>query len=539
MHIRGGGDDACETTFEEAARVAWNASKTWHSRCHVRVILDYMSSQQGALLQFCSQHDALTCYTIAMDINIDFVEHVLPSKQELEKARSHLVESLPSKGIGAEAVEKHLQENIVPGLTRPSKSPNYYGFVTGSVTPAAAIGDRIVSENDQNVCVHLPEESIATEVEDKALSMLCELLDLRPSDWPHRTFSTGATASNVLGLACGREFVIHEAAVFNDKDISVAEHGIHEAMRLSGIESIQILTTMPHSSLRKAASIVGLGHNCFKDVGLPEAPHHFDMKALKAALIKPKVASIVAISCAEVNTGFFATNREDMDQIRNLCDQFGAWLHIDAAFGLLATLMPQTKHYAKIREGVDALELADSITGDAHKLLNVPYDCGIFLSRHLSLGQRVFQNPGAVYLQTSATSIPSPLNLGLENSRRFRALPVYASFLAYGADGYLDMITRQVELARGIAKYISDSNMYELLPKGNEIENVYIIVLFRAKDEELNKNLVKKVNSSRRIYVSGTQWDGRPAARFAVASWMVSYARDMEIVKQVLDEVAR
>jgi glutamate/tyrosine decarboxylase-like PLP-dependent enzyme len=474
-----------------------------------------------------------------MDLNIDFVDHVLPSSQELTRARTSLVESLPSKGIGAEAVEKHLQENIVPGLTRPNKSPNYYGFVTGSVTPAAAKGDRIVSENDQNVCVHLPEESIATEVEDRALTMLCELLDLQPDEWLHRTFSTGATASNVLGLACGREFVIHEAAVFNDKDISVAEHGIHEAMRLAGIESVQILTTMPHSSLRKAASIVGLGHNNIKDVGLLEAPHRFDMQALKTALSQPKLASIVAISCGEVNTGFFATNRAEMDQIRNLCDQFGAWLHIDAAFGLLATLLPQSNDYAKLREGVAGLELADSITGDAHKLLNVPYDCGIFLSRHLSQGQRVFQNPGAVYLQTTASSIPSPLNLGLENSRRFRALPVYASFLAYGADGYRDMIIRQVELARGIAKYIAESEKYELLPDGNEVGNVYIIVLFRAKDEALNKNLVKRVNSSRRIYVSGTQWDGRPAARFAVASWMVSYARDIEIIRQVLDEVAR
>lgn len=473
-----------------------------------------------------------------MDPNLNISEHVLPSQENIEKARSSLVESLPSNGIGANAADKHLQDNIVPALNRPSKSPSYYGFVTGGVTPAAAAADRIVSEYDQNLSVHLPNETIATEVEDRALSMLCELLNLEPEEWPHRTFSTGATASNILGLACGREFVIREAAVFNDKDISVAEHGVHEAMRLAGIESIQILTTMPHSSLRKAASIVGLGHNSVKDVGLPETPHRFDMAALKAALSKPKVASIVAVSCAEVNTGFFATDRADMDQIRNLCDQFGAWLHVDAAFGLLARILPSSKEYSKIREGAEGLELADSITGDAHKLLNVPYDCGIFLSRHLSLGQRVFQNPGAAYLATAASSIPSPLSIGLENSRRFRALPVYASLLAYGLEGYRGMIVRQVGLARGIAKYVSKSEKYELLPEGNSAENVYIIVLFRAKNEELNQNLVKKINSSRKIYVSGTQWDGRPAARFAIASWMVNQERDTEVITKVLDGVA-
>lgn len=142
-------------------------------------------------------------------------------------------------------------------------------------------------------------------------------------------------------------------------------------MRIAGIESVQILTTVPHSSLRKAASILGIGRSSVRNVGLPNAPHRFDMQALRSALSKPKVASIVAISCAEVNTGFFATSGEDMQRIRNLCDRYGAWIHTDAAFGLLARILPDSKEYATILEGVKGLELADSITGDAHKLLNV------------------------------------------------------------------------------------------------------------------------------------------------------------------------
>lgn len=479
-----------------------------------------------------------------MDPNVEFVEHVLPSQEELKKARSSLIPSLPTNGIGLEAVQKHLQEDIVPGLNRQSKSPNYYGFVTGGVTPAAALGDRLVSENDQNVIVHLPNESIATEVEDRTTSMVCELLDLNPADWPHRTFTTGATASNVLGLACGREFVLREAAVFNGKDVSVATHGLHEAMRQAGIERIQILTTWPHSSLRKAASIVGLGHDSVQDVGQATIPHRFDFALLKAALTRPKTASVLAVSCAEVNTGFFATTNADMAQLRSLADQHGAWLHIDAAFGLLARLLPDKPAYSALRAGVAGLHLADSITGDAHKLLNVPYDSGLFLSRHSALAHRVFHNPGAAYLSPTSSGggggggdIPSPLNLGIENSRRFRALPVYATFVAYGRGGYGTMIERQVTLARGIAAYISNSAKYELLPDGVALEEVYIIVLFRAREEAVNRELVQRVNASRRVYVSGTQWEGRPAARFAVASWMVDVERDLEVVRGVLEEV--
>ena len=306
-----------------------------------------------------------------MDLNLDTVDHVLPSQQELEKARRSLPNSLPSEGVGLDRVQKHIQEDLVPGFNRVNKSPSYYGFVTGGTTPAALLADKIVSENDQSLHVHLPNDTIATEVEDRALSMVSEVLDLTPQDWPHRTFTTGATASNVVGLACGREFVIREAALYDDKDISVAEYGVHEAMRMVGIESIQVLTTVPHSSLRKAASIVGLGRACVMDVSLPEWPHRFDMQALRTALSKPKVASIVAISCSEVNTGLFATNRAEMEQIRNLCDQYGAWIHIDAAFGLLARVLPHTEEYERVRDGIDGFELADSITGDAHKLFNV------------------------------------------------------------------------------------------------------------------------------------------------------------------------
>ena len=68
---------------------------------------------------------------------------------------------------------------------------------------------------------------------------------------------------------------------------------------------------------------------------------------------------------------------------------------------------------------------------------------------------------------------------------------------------------------------------------------MYIIVLFRAKDEGLNKDLVKRINGSRKVYVSGTQWDGRPAARFAVATWMVDVERDLKLIRQVLEDVVR
>jgi glutamate/tyrosine decarboxylase-like PLP-dependent enzyme len=472
-------------------------------------------------------------------------EEVLPAQHAIEHARSQLASKLPAEGLGLSETIRHLQQDLKPGFNASSRSPNYYGFVTGGVTPAASIADNFVTAFDQNVQVHLPNETIATEVEDRALSLLCELLDFQPEQWPHRIFTTGATASNVVGLACGREYVIAEASAHRtDVENSVGEHGILGAMHRAGLDRIQILTTVPHSSLSKAAGILGLGRASVKHVGREDAPHKFDMNLLKNLMERPSSATIVAVSASEVNTGLFATSGlDEMKELRKLCDMYGAWIHVDGAFGILGRVL-DSPQYQSIKQACAGLELADSITGDGHKLLNVPYDCGFFLSRHQHIAERVFLNPNAAYLASSNSpnSIMSPLNIGLENSRRFRALPVYASLVAYGKSGYREMLKRQIELSKGIAQFILESEEYELLPQSTasvdeRLSNIFIIVIFRAKDDELNKSLVDKIKTTRKIYVSGTAWGGQPACRFAVSNWMADVKKDLPIIKEVLQSV--
>ena len=175
----------------------------------------------------------------------------------------------------------------------------------------------------------------------------------------------------------------------------------------------------------------------------------------------------------------------------------------------------------------------------------MPYDCGFFLCRHANLTQEVFQNPNAAYLSPSkvaADGIQSPLNIGIENSRRFRALPVYATLMSYGRNGYQTMLYAQIRLARRVARYLLEHPAFELLPKSYSnslkiLQGIFIIVLFRAKDPSLNEVLVQKINATSRIYVSGTVWEGLPASRIAVSNWQADPDRDLEIVRSVLENV--
>ncbi|KAF2767876.1 pyridoxal-dependent decarboxylase [Teratosphaeria nubilosa] len=479
------------------------------------------------------------------------IDEVLPDPATVHRVCQLLPKHLPAVGGGLESVKTHLRNDILPALNRASQSPHYYGFVTGGATPAARFADNLVTETDQNVQVHLPHDTICTTLEDTTLRMVCELLNLQPGEWRHRTFTTGATASNLVGLACAREWLIQQSG---GEVCSTGSLGLVQAMRKAEIEGIMILTTVPHSSLRKAASIVGLGSGdgTFVDVSSGDAGHRIDLEKLQNCLANLSAGhkAIIAVSCAEVNTGLFATNHESMKAIRHLADRYSAWIHVDAAFGLSARILPDVDTYRPILDGVAGLELADSITGDAHKMFNVPYDCGIFLSRHLKTGVNVFQNPNAVYLATGNNGyasppddfIPSPLNIGIENSRRFRALPVYANLLDYGRDGYRDMLERQIGLARRIATLLRSelSQDFELLPTMVKESEIYVITLWRLKDPKLNANLpqfVQKLNATRKLYVSGTKYAGEPAARFAVANWQVDGERDIRITRKALLEI--
>jgi glutamate/tyrosine decarboxylase-like PLP-dependent enzyme len=172
-----------------------------------------------------------------------------------------------------------------------------------------------------------------------------------------------------------------------------------------------------------------------------------------------------------------------------------------------------------------------------------PYDCGFFLTKLPYILSSVFQNPNAAYLNSGPSTIPSPLNIGLENSRRFRALPVYSVLLAYGLDGFRDIFVRQTRLARAVAQFLHESKDYELLqervddPDASEYRDVHISVLFMANKEGLNAVLAKKVNDTRKIYVSGTSWKGKSACRIAVSTWKVDVERDTRIIIDVLNGI--
>ncbi|KAH8918242.1 PLP-dependent transferase [Atractiella rhizophila] len=456
--------------------------------------------------------------------------------------------ALPEDPQGLEATLSLLKDEIIPRLGTWN-GPRFFGFVTGGVTDAALLADMLTPSLDKSVQLNLPTDSLPILIEALTLHFVLSLLapssspTLLQERFPGRTLTTGATASNVLGLTCGRDWTLRQFGV----DVAVEGY--------SGRKVI-VLHAGAHASVKKAAALVGIGKgNCLDFGGGGGREWDFDFGRLEERLEEAKESKegvIVVAQMGEVNTGGMTS---ELPKIRNLCDKYTAWLHIDGAFGAFAALIPS--NFPTVSTD---LALGDSITMDGHKWLNVPYDCGLFYCRsaslqtgtfsinasYLSTGKRTHDIDAPLIdplppLQDMMDSIESPLNLGIENSRRFRALPLFASLFSLGRSGYTELISRNVSFARQIVSWLKGQEAYEvLLPDDMQVLNVVLFKSKRGKSGEM----VRLINASGKMFVTPTKWRGEDAARLAVSNWMTGLdhgkgeAEDWEIVQQVLEQVA-
>ena len=221
--------------------------------------------------------------------------------------------------------------------------------------------------------------------------------------------------------------------------------------------------------------------------------------------------TIVCAQAGEVNTGVF----DDLVAIADAVEGTGAWLHVDGAFGLWAAASPSLSHL------VAGSERADSWATDAHKWLNVPYDCGIAFCAHPD-AHREAMTAQAVYLVREADVIREPVDWTPEHSRRARAVPVYAALRQLGRSGVADLVERSCAHARRFAAGIAE------LP-GCEVLNDVVLnqVLFRFADDATTTAALAAVQASGEAWMSGTEWDGRRAIRLSVSSWRTT-ERDID-----------
>ncbi len=413
--------------------------------------------------------------------------------------------NLPDHGLGAESTLALFERRY--GQAMPaSNGPRFWGFVTGGATPAVLMGDWLTSAYDLNLTS--VANSIAPNIELEAFHLLRELFGLPAA--LTGTFVTGATMANFTGLALGREWVARQF------DKSIAQDGLH------AIPPISVLSGEAHSSILKALALLGLGRNSLRAIATqPGDREAVDIEALRLELERlGGRPCIVVANAGTVNTGDF----DDLRAIVGLKSRYRFWLHVDAAFGGFAACSPNVRH---LLDGIDA---ADSLTIDAHKWLNVPYDSAMIFTSHRDLQVAVFQN-SAAYLGAMAES-PDFLHLSPENSRRLRALPTWFSLMAYGRAGYREIVERNCALARLLSDRIQASETFRLLAPARL--NVVCFTLAGEADSERVRDFLKRVRDDGRVFLTPTTFRGAAGIRAAFSNWRTQ-EEDIEIAWRAMN----
>lgn len=394
-----------------------------------------------------------------------------------------------------------------------SAGPRYFGYVIGGSTPAALAGDWLASAIDQNAGMWATSPA-AAQTEVVVLRWLKELFDL-PAGWAG-TLTSGATISNLVGLAAARQWAGRMLG------FDAAADG------LSGHPVIPVLSsTEIHASAVKSLGTLGFGRNSVRRIPAPGG--RVDLAALERELALIDGPVIVIANAAEVNTGQF----DDIDALATLRDRHpgGAWLHVDAAFGLFARVSPRLRHLA------DGIQRADSVGSDGHKWLNVPYDCGFAFVREEALLIESFSAGGAYLAGASGWDAYAHVP---EMSRRFRALAAWCALKSLGRAGYREIVERSIDNAAAFASWIDATPGFELMNSAP-----LNVVCFRLVGEELDDEGTDRLNRAAavdvqrdgRAVVTGTVWNGRAAIRAAFDNWQTTLD-DIAILQDVLSDVS-
>ncbi|GAA4897091.1 glutamate/tyrosine decarboxylase-like PLP-dependent enzyme [Stackebrandtia albiflava] len=420
-------------------------------------------------------------------------------------------EPLPERGYGLAGALDAFARRWAPGFSA-SAGPRYLGFVTGGATPAAVAGDWLTSVCDQNAAGD--GRSSANALERHTTAWLAELLGLDPAF--SGSFVTGATMSNMVGLAIAREWLGERMGV------SVAEAGV------AALGAVTVLSGTPHSSVYKALSMLGLGRDSLRVVPTLRDREAVDPTALRAELesLGGRPAVVVA-NAGTVNTADF----DDLTAVAALRREYPFWLHVDAAFGGFAAVSPTYAHL------VNGLDQADSVCVDLHKWLNVPYDSAVQFTRRRDLQTRVFQNHAA-YLGDPGDS-PDFLHLTPENSRRLRALAAWFTLTAYGRQGHREIVERNISAAHRLGELLTASPRMRLLaPVGL---HTVCFTLAENPTEARIAAVLRSVAESAETFLTPTHHLEIPAIRGAFSNWRTTTAdvdRIAAAVRQAVDDLS-
>lgn len=427
-------------------------------------------------------------------------ERPVPPRAGADEVRRVLGADLPEHSTAATEVVELLATAIEPGLIAIG-SPRFFGWVIGGTQPAALAADWLVSAWDQNTGLRTITPG-AVAAEELAAAWVLDLLGL-PSE-SAVGFATGATMAQFSALAAGRDEVLRRAGW----DVSVEG--------LAGGPKVRfVVGAERHGTIDLAGRYLGLGAPV--EVAVDDEGR-IRVDALSETLAGGTGPALVVLQAGNIHSGAF----DDFAAAVEVAHRAGAWVHVDGAFGLWAAASP------RFADLVGGLATADSWSTDAHKTLNVPYDCGIAIVRDQPAMLRAL-SMHASYLQATEVGA-DPHEKVPELSRRARGVPTWAAIRALGRSGVRELVERLVSSARTIADGLAAVPGVEVL---NEV--VFTQVCIALEDDAATVALSERLWHDGEVLAMTSRWHDRAIVRFSVSNWRT----DASEARRTVDVVAR
>ncbi len=424
---------------------------------------------------------------------------VAPDPEGVERL-SELDVPLPEGTQDPKAVLEKLYRTVTPA-TMAMAGPRFFGFVIGGALPVTVASSWLTTAWEQNTGMYHGTPATA-RLEQVALRWLLELFGL-PAE-SDGAFVTGASVANFTSLVAARNVVMAR------EGWNVRKQGLRGAPPLT-----VVIGKEAHPVVFKALALLGIGTDQLIEV---EVDRQGRMRPDRLPRIDGP--TIVIAQVGNVNTGA-------CDAIGEICTRVkgtNTWVHVDGAFGLWARVAPKRRYL------VEGVELADSWATDAHKWLNVPYDCGLAFVRHKD-ALRQAMAVTAAYLPSEA-EFRNPSDYTPELSRRARGVDVWTALYHLGRSGVEDMIERMCQYAELFAEALSKDG-YEIL---NDVVLNQVLVSFGS--EELNEAIAKGIREDGTCWAATTKWQGQSAMRISISCWATT-EKDVEMSVEAMKRVAK
>ena len=425
---------------------------------------------------------------------------------------SRLDVPLTDGGCDAAKVIEELVAAVDGGL-HDTTGGRFFGWVIGGSLPSALAADWLTGAWDQNAGT-FDVSPAASVVEEVAGKWLKEILGLPPE--ASFALVTGCQMAHVTCLAAAR----HRVLV--DRGLNVELEG------LAGAPAIRILTSSEkHGSVSRAARLLGIGEKNLVSVPCDETGR-LPAVALEAALAEnPTAPTLVVLQAGDLNIGAY----DDFHTLIPLARRYGAWVHVDGAFGLWAAASEKLRHFCA---GAD---MADSWATDGHKWLNVPYDSGFAFVRDAQSHRAAFAHT-SVYVDASDSR--DSMDFNPEWSRRGRGFSTYAALRELGRDGVAAMIERCCDHARALVTRMGALPGAEMLAEPRINQGLVRFLNPNAGATEADHatftdRITRGILADGEAHFSNTTWRGKRAMRVSVCNWQTSAAD----VDRVVASVAR